>query len=88
MEAGYLLRLLQEGEALGLPWSRPMPSIGPRCHELRVNDLRVTWRIMYHVDADCVVILGVYEKKTQKTPRSVIDVCGRRLRKFLADSGE
>ena len=38
IEAGYLLRLLQRGETLGLPHSRPMPAIGPWCHELRIND--------------------------------------------------
>ncbi len=38
LEAGYLLRLLQEGELFGLPHSRPMPVIGPRCHELRITD--------------------------------------------------
>ncbi|HWL50920.1 MAG TPA: hypothetical protein VNQ90_00690, partial [Chthoniobacteraceae bacterium] len=34
-EVGYLLRMLQEGEKLSLPHSRPMPSVGARCHELR-----------------------------------------------------
>lgn len=38
MQAGYLLRRLQEGDSLSLPHSRPMPIIGPRCHELRVED--------------------------------------------------
>jgi hypothetical protein len=38
IEAGTLLRKLQEGELLGMPHSRPMPSIGRRCHELRVED--------------------------------------------------
>jgi hypothetical protein len=28
LEAGYMLRLLQQGELLGLPHSRPMPVIG------------------------------------------------------------
>ena len=37
VEAGTLLRQLQEGKSLGLPHSRPMPSIGPRCHELRIT---------------------------------------------------
>jgi hypothetical protein len=37
-ETGFLLRRLQQGENLGLPHSRPMPVIGLRCHELRVND--------------------------------------------------
>ena len=37
-EMGMLLRDLQEGERLSLPHARPMPTIGKRCHELRVND--------------------------------------------------
>jgi phage-related protein len=47
VEAGYLLRLLQEGERLGLPESRPMSTIGPNCHELRVVDENKSWRILY-----------------------------------------
>ncbi len=50
VEAGFLLRLLQKGELLSLPRSRPMPSIGSRCHELRVNDRNETWRIIYRID--------------------------------------
>ncbi|HEY9605386.1 MAG TPA: hypothetical protein V6C85_27525 [Allocoleopsis sp.] len=38
IETGVLLRRLQQGENLGLPHSRPMPSIGTHCHELRVRD--------------------------------------------------
>ena len=38
IEAGVWLRRLQQGEHLGLPHSRPMPGIGPRCHELRIRD--------------------------------------------------
>ena len=58
LEAGYLLRLLQEGESLGLPHSRPMPSIGARCHELRIHDESGIFRIAYRVDHDAIVILG------------------------------
>ena len=82
LEAGYLLRLLQEGESLGLPHSRPMPVIGVRCHELRVNDERGTFRIIYRADVDAVVILDVFSKKTKQTPPSVIDTCKRRLREY------
>src|SRR5712692_8300604 len=52
IEAGVLLRRLQRGENLSLPHSRPMPAIGPRCHELRVQDHDKTWRIVYRIDAD------------------------------------
>ena len=79
IEAGLLLRRLQRGERLGLPHSRPMPSIGPGCHELRIQDADVTWRIVYRADADAVIICEVFAKKTQATPRAVIQACRRRL---------
>lgn len=82
LEAGFLLRLLQKGELLSLPHSRPMPSIGVRCHELRVNDKSQTWRIIYRTDSDAVVILDVFVKKTAQTSRRVIDTCRRRLQEY------
>lgn len=86
MEAGYLLRLLQGGVSLEMPWSRPMPSVGPRCHELRVVDAGRIWRILYHEDAEAIVILEVFQKQTQKTPKEVLEVCRQRLRRFIAES--
>ena len=74
-----MLRRLQQGEALGLPHSRPMPSIGAQSHELRVNDADQTWRIVYHLESDAVVILDVFAKKTQATPKVTIENCQKRL---------
>jgi phage-related protein len=82
IEAGYLLRLLQRGQTLGLPQSRPMPVVGTRCHELRVRDAGADWRIVYRLDADAVVILEVFSKKTRATPKTVIETCTRRLREY------
>lgn len=82
LEAGYLLRRLQQRESLGLPESRPMPSVGPHCHELRINDANTTWRIVYHVAMDAIVILEVFAKKARTTPRGVITACKRRLKEF------
>jgi len=79
MEAGYLLRCLQSGERLSLPHSRPMTSICARCHELRINDKDKTWRIIYRLDDDAVLILDVFEKKSQKTPKNIIDICKKRI---------
>ena len=79
LEAGLLLRSLQRGEHLSLPQSRPMPSIGRRCHELRIVDEHVNWRIVYRIDQDAIVILEVFEKKTNRTPHHVIEVCKKRL---------
>ena len=82
IEAGMLLRRLQRGERLSMPGSRPMPIIGRRCHELRVVDADRTWRIIYRVDADAVVIADVFSKKTVTTPTTVIDVSRARLRHY------
>lgn len=84
VEAGVLLRRLQRGESIALPLSRPMPSIGKGCHELRVQDATRTWRIVYFVDRSAVVILEVFGKTTRKTPKSVIRTCTKRLRDYLS----
>jgi phage-related protein len=82
VEAGYLLRQLQQGERLGLPRSRPMATIGTRCHELRIRDRDHTWRIVYRVDPDAILILEIFDKKTVTTPKTVIEDCRRRLRHY------
>jgi phage-related protein len=86
LEAGYLLRQLQRGVMLSMPQSRPMPSIGRRCHELRINDENSTWRIIYRTDADAIVVLEVFEKKTNATPKHVIDTCKERIRRYDNES--
>jgi phage-related protein len=83
-EAGWLLRLLQDGQSLSLPHSRPLPSIGARCHELRIVDENVSWRIIYRLDPDAVVIVDVFPKSTQQTPKLVIRSCRQRLRRYDA----
>jgi phage-related protein len=87
IEAGFLLRRLQKGESLPLPWSRPMESIGARCHELRITDENADWRIIYRIDYDAIVIVDVFQKKSRKTPGSVIDRSKRRLRQYDELSG-
>src|SRR5918996_2202063 len=82
LEAGFLLRKLQRGETLSLPHSRPMPSIGTHCHELRINDTTGTWRIVYRIDPDAIVIVEVFEKKTPQIPRRVMEICQQRLRRY------
>lgn len=82
VEAGYLLRELQRGKMLSMPHSRPMPAIGPRCHELRIADERATWRIVYRVDADAIVIAEVFAKKTAQTPQAVLEACWKRLKEY------
>ena len=87
VEAGGLLRRLQRGEGLGMPHSRPMPAIGRRCHELRIGDAGKTWRIVYRLDSDAVVIADVFQKATPRTPTRVMQECRRRLALYDAATG-
>ena len=82
LEAGFLLRKLQTGNKLELPHSRHMPVIGKHCHELRISDKNSIWRIVYRIDTDAIIILEVFKKKTQTTPKAVIDTCKKRLQNY------
>jgi phage-related protein len=84
IEAGVLLRRLQRGEALSMPFSRPMPRIGRSVHELRVVDreTRRTWRLVYRIDPDAILIVHWFEKTTQETPEHIMDLCARRLARY------
>lgn len=82
VEAGFLLRRLQNGETIDMPASRRMPTIGSNCHELRIDDGDVTWRILYCIDSDAIVILEVFQKKTRATPKPVMEIAKKRLRAY------
>ncbi len=83
-EAGLLLRRLQRGESIGMPESRPMPSIGGRVHELRVKDLesRATWRMVYRIDPDAILVVHWWKKKTERTAKRDLDLSRRRLQRY------
>lgn len=87
LEAGFLLRRLQQGEPLAMPHARPMPSIGPRCWELRIRDAQHNWRLFYRIDSDAIVILGVHDKKTERALHQVLDICRERLSRYNQVSG-
>lgn len=84
-EAGFLLRQLQRGEVLSMPQSRPMPSIGPQCCELRIKDADREWRILYRIDPDAILVLDVFQKQSRRTPQRLIDNCRRRLKNYDSD---
>lgn len=86
LKAGYFLRMLQGGETLTMPEPRPMPLIGARCHELRMRDKDSTWRIVYRLDPDTILIVEVFNKKTRQTPKRVIDTCKARSTEYDAST--
>jgi phage-related protein len=59
-----------------------MPGIGARCHELRVTDANATWRVIYRIDEDAIVLLEVFPKKTRETPQHVIQACRKRIKDY------
>ncbi|HUI65690.1 MAG TPA: type II toxin-antitoxin system RelE/ParE family toxin [Bacteroidota bacterium] len=87
-EAGYLLRRLQRGDVLSLLKSRPLPGIGARCHELRIQDRNIAWRIVYRVDSDAILILDVFQKSSEQTPRNVMQICRKRLNQYDREAGD
>ncbi len=64
------------------PFSASARMEAGRCHELRIVDEDKSWRIVYRIDIDAIVILEVFQKKTQETPRYVIDNCQRRIKQY------
>ena len=82
LETGVLLERLKLGEKLSLPHSRPMPSIGRSCHELRITDENKSWRIVYGIRVDAIVVFGVFPKTTRRTPKKEMDACKARLRRY------
>jgi phage-related protein len=88
IEAGFLLRQLQQGDELAMPHSRPMPGIDKHCHELRIRDQDKNWRIIYRIDQDAILIVEVFSKTSKTTPKKVIEVCKKRLSKYDRDQQE
>jgi phage-related protein len=77
------LARLQEGQTLGMPLSRPMPSIGAGVHELRFRDRSGIYRVIYYLaGAGTIWLLHAFNKKTAQTPRHNIEVARERLRRI------
>lgn len=65
-----------------MPHSRPMPTIGRRCHELRIRDRGHLWRLFYRLDPDALLLVAILDKDTRATPRKIIDLCRDRLQRY------
>lgn len=83
-EIGALLMMLQAGEKLGEPQSKPMKTIHPGAYELRVKDRKGAYRIIYVLSSgDTILIPHSFTKKTQKTPLKEIETSRKRLQELL-----
>ena len=67
-DIGELLFKLQLGVLLGMPESRPMPSLHPGAHELRIRDSAGISRVFYYLKCEAgILVFHAFTKKTQKT---------------------
>lgn len=83
-DAGYQLHRVQTGEQ---PADfKPMPSIGPGVQELRMRDASGAYRVIYTARlADAVWVLHAFQKKTQRTARTDLDVARQRFRQMMQE---
>jgi phage-related protein len=81
---GQALLDLQYGARIGMPLSRPMPTIAPGVHELRIKDDAGIYRAFYLLRFHGgVIIFHAFAKKTQKTPLREINTARKRLSEML-----
>lgn len=86
-EAGYQLDQVQHGMEPD-NW-KPMPSIGQGVREIRVRDANGIYRVIYVTKfADAVYVLHCFQKKTQKTSQSDIELAVKRLRDLIKELGQ
>jgi phage-related protein len=71
---------LEEGHSLSMPLSRPMPSIGPGAHELRLRDRSGVYRVIYAVVLKSgIYLLHAFKKTSGKTAQRNIEIARERL---------
>ena len=72
---------LAQGKKLGLPISRPLPSIAKGLHELRLSGRAGEFRVFYVIRVgDAIYIIHATEKKKQELDKKTADLIRSRLR--------
>jgi len=81
-DLGYQLEGVQDGRQ---PADfKPMPSIGPGVEEIRVWVQSGTYRVIYIAKMDeAVYVLHAFQKKSQQTSQSDIELARNRLKALL-----
>ncbi len=66
-----------------------MPAIGPGAQEIRIRDAAGAFRIIYVAKlVDAVYVLHCFQKKTQKTGKSDLDLAARRYQDLIKERGK
>ena len=80
--AGFQLFKVQQGKEPD-DW-KPMTTVGPGVHELRVRDESGAYRIFYVAKfQEAVYVLHVFEKRSQKTGRTDLELGKNRYADLL-----
>ena len=83
-EAGYQIDRVQNGHEPD-DW-KPMPSIGSGVQEIRIRDAAGAFRVIYVAKfADAVYVLHCFQKKTQKTSKTDLDLAESRYRDLVKE---
>lgn len=85
-EAGHQLDQVQNGQEPD-DW-KPMTSVGAGVREIRIRDASGAFRVIYVAKLqDAVYVLHCFQKKTEKTNKSDLDLAARRYRELLQELG-
>ena len=83
-EAGHQIDQVQKGHDLD-NW-KPMPPIGAGVCEIRIQDAAGAFRVIYVAKfAGSIYVLHCFQKKTQKTSKTDIDLAESRYRDLLKE---
>ncbi|RYE37366.1 MAG: type II toxin-antitoxin system RelE/ParE family toxin [Hyphomicrobiales bacterium] len=83
-EAGFELGAVQNNEEPS-DW-KPMPSVGAGVQELRIQDGSGVFRVIYVAKFEpAVFVLHCFQKKTQKTARSDLDLAKKRYNELVQE---
>jgi phage-related protein len=86
-EAGYQLDQIQRGHEPD-DW-KPMNTVGRGVREIRIRDTAGAFRVLYVATFnDAVYVLHCFQKKTQKTSKTNMNLAAQRYRDLLKELGQ
>lgn len=83
-EAGYQLDQVQRGQEPD-DW-KPMNTVGPGVKEIRIRDVSGAFRVIYAAKfANAVYVIHCFQKKSEKTSRSDLELSVKRYRELVKE---
>lgn len=78
------LERLEEGESIGPPLSKPLPSIWKGLHELRFSYQAGEYRVFYFIKVrEAIYVIHGMKKKSQQLDRKTIALLQHRIRSLV-----